>query len=103
MRILSIVLIILLWGSCRPSFYLGEDGEYLLVVNKKVPADPQSRTLYTVKNITQARRFMSGSRVFNVYSRHVFHVGDTVEFYHLDSPKRRGIHDHMVIAGEPDQ
>lgn len=90
MRIVgSILLLAILWSGCRSAFFIGEEGEYLVVVDKRVPSDPQIRTLYTVKNVTQESRFMSGSRLFKIHSRHVFQVGDTVQFYDLESPRRR--------------
>jgi len=61
------------------------------VVNKKVPDEAGGRTLYTVKNISQESRFLSGSRFFNIHSQHVYHVGDTVQIYKLESGKDRTI------------
>ena len=78
-------------SGCHSAFYVGEEGEFLMVVGKKVPSDPGARTLYTVKNVTQESRFMSGSRLFTVHSRHVFHIGDTVQLYELESGKTRGL------------
>ncbi len=89
----SMFILAILGGGCRSAFYIGEEGEHLVVVNKRIPTSPKGRTLYTVKNVTQEGRFMSGSRMFNIHSRHVFDVGDTVQFYRLESPKRRGLED----------
>lgn len=104
MRLVGFILLMAILSSgCRSAFFIGEEGEYLVVVDKKVPTDPGARTLYTVKNVTQESRFMSGSRLFNVHSRHVFHVGDTVQLYHLESPKRRGPDDDSEISDEVKQ
>ena len=94
----SILFIAILLGGCRSAFFIGEEGEYLIVVDKQVPTERQAPTSYTVKNITQGARFMSGSRLFNIQSRHVFHVGDTVQFFRLASPSRRGLDDDDEIS-----
>ena len=87
------ILLMLLAVACRSSFYVGEDGEYMVVLDKKVSDDPKQRTVYTVKNITQEHRFLRGSRVFDIHSFHVFHIGDTVQLFRLDSGKWRGKED----------
>ena len=84
--------------SCRSAFFIGEDGEYLIVIDKDVPHDSRSRTRYTVKNVTQEKGFLLGNGLLNIYSSHVFHVGDTVKLYRLDSPKGRGAYDKNVIS-----
>jgi len=88
MRILGLVLLFII-ASCQQSFYVGEDGEHLVVIDKKIPDDKAFRTTYTVKNITQEKKFLHGSRIFTINSRHVFHIGDTVQLYRLGSGKWR--------------
>ena len=92
---LTILLGSLMWG-CHSAFYIGEEGEYLIVVNKKVPDEAGGRTLYTVKNISQESRFLSGSRFFNIHSQHVYHIGDTVQIYKLESGKDTPTHQPSV-------
>ena len=90
MRLVGLMLLMaIFWSGCHSAFYVGEEGEFLVVEDKKVPSSSAGRTLYTVKNVTQESRFM-GSRRFKVHSRHVYNVGDTVQFYHLESGKNRG-------------
>jgi len=88
-----IIFMMIILIGCRSSFFVGEEGEYLVVEDKKVPTNSADRTLYMVKNVTQEGRFMNGSRRFKIHSRHVYNVGDTVQLYHLESAKRRGFDD----------
>ena len=84
------ILVFLCWFGCRSSFYVGDDGDDLVIVDKKIPADKNSRTVYTVKNISQERGLLTGGKLFTIQSRQVFHVGDTVQLYRMHSSKWRG-------------
>ena len=82
-----IVLLTLVWSGCQSAFYQGKAGEYVVVVDKTVPEEPGARTIYTVQNITRQSKFLSGGRYFTINSPHIFHIGDTVQMYTMESPK----------------
>ena len=90
MRRIFLCSMLLFGMGCKSSFFVGEDGEYMIVLDKKIASDAKERTAYTVKNITQEHRFLHGSRVFTIHSRHVYHIGDTFQLFRLDSGKWRG-------------